>query len=197
MALFNKVELRAIGQSHRAEAGLYKSANQILVENAAQFSATKTFDIFLSHSSLDADSILGLHTKLCRLGYTVYVDWIEDRDLDRSRVSKQTAARLRVRMINCGCLFYAISPNAQRSIWMPWELGYFDGIKRKVALIPVFEQPDSSDNFRGQEYLGLYPYVTKAPPQGGGSEVLWVHDEVSTYVVFDAWLRHDLSPFRH
>ena len=43
---------------------------------------------------------------------------------------------------------------------MPWELGYFDGLRSgQVAIMPLMD--DESAKFTGQEYLGLYPKVTK------------------------------------
>ena len=40
---------------------------------------------------------------------------------------------------------------------MPWELGYFDGIKSTVAVLPVAKSETNS--FNRNEYLGLYPYL--------------------------------------
>jgi hypothetical protein len=41
---------------------------------------------------------------------------------------------------------------------MPWELGYFDGFKPGyVWILPLVMDYDSE--FKGQEYLGLYPTV--------------------------------------
>ena len=43
---------------------------------------------------------------------------------------------------------------------MPWELGYFDGFKpRHVWILPLVAESDSE--FKGQEYLGLYPPIEK------------------------------------
>jgi hypothetical protein len=44
---------------------------------------------------------------------------------------------------------------------MPWELGYFDGFRpEKVSVIPLtFEE---NEEFKGQEYLELYPTITKS-----------------------------------
>jgi hypothetical protein len=40
---------------------------------------------------------------------------------------------------------------------MPWELGYFDGLRRgRVGIFPIVESYGAG--FRGQEYLGLYPF---------------------------------------
>lgn len=40
---------------------------------------------------------------------------------------------------------------------MPWELGYFDGFKSAVAILPITATEQAS--YSGQEYLGLYPYI--------------------------------------
>lgn len=71
---------------------------------------------------------------------------------------------------------------------MPWELGYFDGSSEKVAILPVLNDGQSTDRFQGQEYLGLYPYVTRNTPQGGNAYTLWICESESIYVRFDSWL---------
>ncbi len=41
---------------------------------------------------------------------------------------------------------------------MPWELGYFDGLKDgNVGIFPIV-QSENGTIFAGQEYLRLYPY---------------------------------------
>ena len=115
-------------------------------------SATGSFDVFLSHSYLDAVAVLGLKRLLEDEGLTVYVDWIEDKDLDRSRVSASTAARLRNRARSCTSLVYATSRNASKSRWMPWELGYFDGVHgpERVSICPI--ENGASGASIGEEY---------------------------------------------
>jgi hypothetical protein len=89
-------------------------------------------------------------------GKTVYVDWRDDPHLDRTHVTPQTADVLRQRMAHCVFLIYATSPNAANSKWMPWELGYFDGLHgQKIGILPLLNSP--GQQFVGQEYLGLYP----------------------------------------
>lgn len=117
----------------------------------------ETFDIFLSHSYQDRDLIFALKEYLEDKGLTVYVDWIEDRSLDREAVDAETAQLLRKRMQQCSSLVFATSSNSTESRWMPWECGYFDGIKGKVAILPITDE--EQDSFEGQEYLGLYPYL--------------------------------------
>ncbi len=119
------------------------------------------FDVFLSHSVRDARVVLGLRSLLQARGLTVYVDWIDDPELDRTHVSAATAARLRQRMDQCRTLVYAVSRAAQTSRWMPWELGYFDGGRGqdRISLFPI--EDHSGRQFEGQEYLELYKVVEK------------------------------------
>lgn len=125
------------------------------------------FDIFLSHSFQDAVTIAGIKLILERSGLKVYVDWIEDADLDRGRVSRRTAARLRSRMRHSRSLVFATSESSPKSKWMPWELGYFDGHKPgHVAILPLVDRRDST--FVGQEYLSLYPVVERIEGLGSG-----------------------------
>src|SRR6266498_5013027 len=158
MAYLRISEARAAARA--ALIPLQKSADQVLTEEARTAPAAKTYDIFLSHSYEDAELIYGVKKLIEDLGLTVYVDWIEDAKLDRSKVSTATAAVLRARMRCSSSLIYAHSANSPKSKWMPWELGYFDGFKpSQVWILPLVATSDSE--FENQEYLGLYPPVEK------------------------------------
>ncbi len=116
------------------------------------------FDIFLSHSIKDQELVSGVRVLLEEKGYKVYIDWVEDEELDRQYVDKETAERLRQRMRNCSSLIFIATDQSSASKWMPWELGYFDGYKPgAVAVFPLVDTERST--FHGQEYLGLYPAV--------------------------------------
>lgn len=159
MAFLTESELKSRASITKSK--LFKSANQILNESFKNFSTVKSYDVFLSHSFNDADLILGLKEYLeSELNLSVYVDWIEDMQLDRSSVNRETADLLRTRMRTCKSLIYAVSDNSNKSRWMPWELGYFDGNKSgKVAIMPITQ--NTNDQFTGEEYLQLYKYVEK------------------------------------
>jgi len=174
MALFSKAELLKV---------------QILETAAFKKSAEgQTFDIFLAHSYSDKKFIGQLKQTVEDMGFSAYVDWINDQELDRTRVTKETAALLRKRLHKSNCLFFVTSVNSSKSIWMPWELGYFDAYKQRVAILPLTEQPFYSDTYNGQEYLGLYPYVTKGTVKGETRETLWIHDSEKKYVSLKGWL---------
>jgi hypothetical protein len=157
-------EARTAGQTVRSYVS--KSASQILTEDARRFSPSDRYDVFLSHAYKDGEVILGVKSLIEAQGLTVYVDWIDDAGLDRGKVTRNTAKVLRERMRVSSCLVYAYSPNAGESLWMPWELGYFDGFKPSfVWILPLVSESDSE--FKGQEYLGLYPPVEKIAAIGG------------------------------
>ena len=141
-----------------------KSADRLLRESAAQFSKTQTYDIFLSHANEDAKLILGLKVLLEEKGYRVYVDW-DDTELDHNVVNASTAGVLRVRMESCRSLAFATTQNSPKSKWMPWELGYYDGLKKgPIGIVPLVAENDQ--NFKGQEYLSLYPVIENIPSKG-------------------------------
>jgi hypothetical protein len=115
---------------------------------------------------------------------------LDDEELDRNEVTPDTARILRKRMKYSHALIYASSANAAASKWMPWELGYFDGLKGTVAVLPIDEKP--RDTYEGQEYLGLYPYIDQAIADGTTTPHLWVNG-LSTpkgYLPFKAWLKN-------
>ena len=165
---------------------LYKSASKILAE-AATPSPTQTYDIFLSHSYSDSDFIIRLKIFFEEYGFSTYVDWIEDKKLNRNDVNKETADILKTRMKYCRSLVYVYTPNSTHSRWMPWELGYFDGIRSKVVVLPVL--PSSNDKYSGQEYLGLYPYIDRAMNKVTQREILWVNYDATRYDEFSVWIK--------
>lgn len=197
MSLFTHQELRGAGLAMKSDNYRIKTkgAGQVLKEDASALPLDKSFNIFLSHSYFDALEILALKAKIEAMGYSVYVDWLIDKQMSREDVTAATAEILRQRMRNCDCLFFATSGTSSDSRWMPWELGFFDGFKGKVAILPV---SDSETNmFAGQEYLGLYYYVTHDLRDTDRKRVLWIHESQTKYVQFEAWLRNGSLPKEH
>jgi len=158
MTYFTASELR------QQAGGLTASAAQTELSRFSK-SAVRDFDVFLSHSIRDAVLIWGLKKMLEAQGSSVYVDWIEDASLDRSKVNATTAAHLRNRMKSCKSLIYATSQNASASRWMPWELGFFDGTHGmdRVAICPI---SSGTGNYVGEEYVGLYKTLEKVRDAG-------------------------------
>ncbi|MEZ0183132.1 TIR domain-containing protein [Flavobacterium oncorhynchi] len=163
------------------------SLNESVKVFTARNTRNMTFDIFLSHSFLDKQEVFGLYTELTALGYTVYVDWIVDSDLDRSKVTKQTAELIKERLKNSKSLLLAISTNATMSKWMPWELGIVDGNTDRCAIVPISQDNSNLYTFDRVEYLKLYPYLDIATDNSGAMR-LWINEDSTTYTQFENWI---------
>ena len=190
MSLLNK---SAVLRRAKREASSEFSAKRVLNERMQSQASVAGHDIFLSHAFDDKELILGVALTLEDLGYSVYLDWRDDPTLDRKNVNQSTALKLRDRMKKSKCLLFATTQNTSGSKWMPWELGYKDGENSRSAILPVKES--RPDNYKGQEYLGIYPYVTQQK-SSSKKERLWVRRSATSYVVFDSWLKGE-QPFAH
>lgn len=167
MAFFTKSFISSYSDKTRKYS--FESYNDLLNESIKGQNLLSTYDVFLSHSVRDAKIVLGVKNWLEENGMKVYVDWIDDKQLDRSQVTSITAETLRTRMRQSSSLLYIATDNSSQSKWMPWELGYFDGYSiGKVAILPILNSED--DAFYGQEYLGLYPTVKN-----------WTHRDFGIY----------------
>lgn len=171
------------------------SLNSVLNENQKLKNTLKGYDVFISHSFLDQDLILTLVSLFNDCGYSVYVDWINDSALDRSNVNKKTAKLVKERIAQSKCLAYVVTSNTSKSKWCPWELGVADGfLKGRASILPILDQ---STNFKGQEYLGIYPHIDYAGVQNGKND-FWVNDpdDINTYVSLRSWISGN-SLIRH
>lgn len=182
MALFVESEIRNRAQIElRKPAYSAKSADRVLLEVSRSYPPLgRPYDIFLSHSYKDAQLIVGMKATLEDLFFTVYVDWIDDPQLDRSQVTVATADKIRERLLASNTLLYVTSQNAEASKWMPWECGYFDGKREKVAILPIMPTP-TGNTWSGREYLGLYPYVVN-------ERGLQIRKNAYTYIDFREWM---------
>lgn len=200
MVLFQESYLRNIASqklrndrrynAYSAEAAHDSIRKSILLESSVNFSNGKrSFDIFMCHSYSDKELILGIKTTLEQFSFSVYVDWIDDYSMDRYNVTKENVLWIKERMKTSKCLLYATSTNSSSSKWMPWELGFMDGLKDKVAIFPVSKNYETL--YKGNEYLGIYPFVGKATMIGTNKEYLWVTDQQNQnmYVEFNEWLK--------
>lgn len=169
----------------------------ILLIGNATLDLRERYDIFLSHSIRDAGLVLGVKRILEEAGKTVYVDWVEDPNLDRGKVSAQTAEKIRQRMRKSDACFYLYSRHSRSSKWMPWELGFFDGMNGNVAVLPLLP-PSGELDFSGQEYLELYPKVDVI--NLAEKPILYVNKAVRTetasvFKSYDLW-RTDVDKLR-
>jgi hypothetical protein len=156
----------------------------------------KIFDVFLSHSSNEPDEILlGIVDYLEDQHLSVYVDKYTDPDLSPDAVSRETAAILRSRLRASKSLLYVHSRHSNLSRWMPWELGFMDGLERKIGIIPVREKAEQG--FEGEEYLSLYPYVDRATIENTSKHQLWINNSRHYYARLDLWIKENQKITKH
>jgi len=186
MPLISKTRLNSLASV--AYKSVHQATRELSEARSRSIKSVETFNIFLSHRYLDAKEVLALKTLIESHGLHVYVDWIDSPQLPRTNVTKETAAELRNVMRRSQSLLYADSENSAGSKWMPWELGFSDGLHGRVAIVPVTDQQQSSESFHGQEYLGIYPYLTLTRDRTG-TERLFVNESASKYLSLSDWIK--------
>lgn len=190
MAFITK-DVARIAARARIQKSYGSSANQVLQEEILNSTRLLSFDIFLSHSFEDSEIVLGVREILVGLGLTVYIDWINDTQLSRENVTVESADILRRRMRESRSLVYLTTKNSSTSRWMPWELGYFDGLKSGlIGILPVI---DTGATFSGQEYLGLYPVVERLQMTNGSTKLCVVEKANKGYRFLDEFARGQTS----
>ena len=162
---------------------------EVLYENKQIFTSKNKYDVFLSHSYLDKDLVIVLVSLFNKAQYSVYGDWVIDKQLNRSSVSRKTSEILRDRLDASRSLAYVATCNTTLSKWCPWELGYGDGKKKgRCAILPVLN--DESSSFKGQEYLSLYPHIEYDKRASDLGYDFWICDNENRekYVILSNWL---------
>jgi hypothetical protein len=185
MAYITESQVRNFANATAGVRFLRKAYSRVLKEEASAEASRSSFDIFLSHSLSDSEIVLGTKTILESTGKSVYVDWIVDLDLDRTKVTGATAEKLRARMKQCKAPFFLYSKSSQTSRWMPWELGFFDGHNGNVAVLPIVPDGGSLD-FSKEEYLQLYAKVDFTSLQGKNHA--WVNKSASVKNSVNEWM---------
>ena len=163
--------------------------------SATHFDTANAYDLFISHSFKDKDLVIGLYHLFTVAGYNVYIDWIDDPALDRNSVTAGTAATIRRRIACSKGLSYISTGNSTTSKWCPWELGVADGMHNRVCILPIM---NSTKNFKGQEYLGLYPYLAYERVEGQSRYDFWVFEQIDSrkYINLRTWLT-GYNPYVH
>lgn len=153
MTLIRVSDIRARAQRRvRAEGGSIEDAlRRVIRQRQAHY------DIFLSQTIRDPEIVLGVYDLLTELGYSVFCDWIQAPDIDRGEVTPANAAFVRKMMAISDTLLFLDTEGADQSLWMCWELGWFDGAGGPVGILPILL--DHQQYYRGREFLGLYPYI--------------------------------------
>lgn len=95
------------------------------IENSRE-QRIKTYDYFISHSSVDYGAVQKLIQHLNKSGKNIYCDWINDNDyLKRHLVGDATLNVIVKRLQQSKELIFVISDNSMKSSWCKYELNDF------------------------------------------------------------------------
>lgn len=139
--------------------------------------------VFLSHSHADRDLVEATRNFLAAAGVLVYVDWL---DPQMPEVTSPVTAKSLQRKIAENAKFVLLATSKSlASRWVPWELGYADGIKEPnvIAVLPVVERIDEKPS----EYLGIYNRIEVIGTTGGG--FVYRPGETNPFRTLADWLR--------
>jgi TIR domain len=173
-------------------AGEIQNFSRGVIVEAHQFekrASVSKVDVFLSHSSLDKDSLPVAIGFLEAHGAKVYIDKT-DKELPK-KTSAETGVKLKERISQCPKFIVLVTANSKSSRWIPWELGVADEKKKmpNVALLPDVGNQTNFD-WPEQEYLGLYPRIVQHTFAGQATPVWMVLDHHNhSGVELGAWIR--------
>ena len=156
MAILTKSKLSRIADS---KAGYTQKS--VILNKARSFSnksSAKT-SIFLSHSHHDSSYVENIVVLLSKIGVDVYVDWMDDNM--PKETSGKTAALLKQKIKENDKFIFLATNNSIDSKWCNWEIGFGDAYKyiNKIALFPL---KDDYTDWKGNEYLQIYPYIMES-----------------------------------
>lgn len=153
------------------ERGYFKISDSLQKSNISEsLQRTKTFSsktsrdhkttVFLSHKHKDLDDIneaSGVIELLEDLGVEVYIDSMDNKM--PTETSGATAVRIKDVIKHCDKFILLATEKAIDSFWCNWELGIGDVHKyiKNIAIIPIKEHGESDKNYKGNEYLQIYP----------------------------------------
>jgi hypothetical protein len=133
-----------------------------------------TFDVFISYRHRDQLRAHALMRKIEALGFSAFADLDFPNLADTSEVDPAKIATIRRVLARATCLIVACSSRDEAGtkdslgVWMPWELGYFDGsISRRIGVYLLDGAPEDFDPataFVGNEYLRLYQTLVDRCP---------------------------------
>ncbi|MES2396321.1 MAG: toll/interleukin-1 receptor domain-containing protein [Bacteroidota bacterium] len=144
---FYKKEVKTIGKQNILEQ-IERKRNEGKIKKASNRT------IFLSHSHLDKTIVSKIGLLFNKLDSELYVDWL-DNSLPETP-NKNTANAIKIKIQESKHFLFLATYHGLRSKWCNWELGIADSIvkENKLAILPI---ETKSGNWRGNEYLNLYP----------------------------------------
>ena len=151
------------------EQGSFNSYSNVDLKNARSqilkhslYGVSRNITVFISHKHDDLNDLKGVLGFLEKCySVTVYID---SQDPTMPKVtSKETALNIKNRIKQCDKFILLATNKAIESKWCNWELGFGDAHKFKdnIALFPMKPKGTNYNEYKGSEYLNIYPYITQ------------------------------------
>jgi hypothetical protein len=117
----------------------------------AKLAGTQT--AFLCHSHKDEDLVQGIINLLKESGWNIYVDWADSAMPETPNI--ETAKKIKDKILENNYFLFLATENSVVSRWCPWEIGFADGKKENIFIIPTSHGMITY----GNEYLSLYKRI--------------------------------------
>ncbi|WP_316635581.1 toll/interleukin-1 receptor domain-containing protein [uncultured Flavobacterium sp.] len=144
--------------------------------------------IFLSHSHLDKTIVNKISLLFSNLNINIYIDWL-DKSLPE-QTDRITASVIKSKIHETNHFLFLATYHGLRSKWCNWELGIADSFKNneKLAILPI---ETKSGNWRGNEYLHLYPEMRFGSDNLDDLTVekIKIHQLDGKIISFEDWLK--------
>lgn len=135
-----------------------------IVYDSVKYAGVKKTTVFISHSHDDLNDLKGIIGFLEKeYGVKAYID-SEDPTMPR-KTSPETASNIKERIQQCDKFILLATEKAIASKWCNWELGFGDAEKtqnQNIAIFPLKPKGSYDSNYKGNEYLGIYPYIVRS-----------------------------------
>ncbi len=140
------------------ESRIKDSLNETKMFSSRSAYSTKP-TVFLSHKHDDLDDARGVIGELENIGAKVYIDSMDNKMPEQT--SGETALRIKEVIKFCNKFILLATDKAIESYWCNWELGIGDVYKfsKHIAILPMKEKGTYDHNYKGNEYLQIYPQV--------------------------------------
>ena len=151
------------------ERGYFKASKVINLNESLK--ETRTFSkykteykptVFVSHKHSDVEDreeVKGILEILENLGAKIYIDSMDNKMPDET--SGETATRIKEVIQYTKKFILVATEKAIESFWCNWELGIGDTYKyiENIAIIPIKEKGEWDSQYKGNEYLQIYPTI--------------------------------------
>jgi hypothetical protein len=135
------------------------------IRETRTFSKSKTENlptVFISHKHSDLkdqEEVKGIIEIFENLDTKVYIDSMDNKM--PSETSGETAIRIKEVIRYSKKFVLVATEKAIESHWCNWELGIGDTYKyiENIAIIPIKEKGESDSEYKGNEYLQIYPII--------------------------------------